>query len=150
MVKSVGFDPITRKFIVAVRDLANDIIKTDQVFDYVLNCTGHFSVPNMPKFDGMHTFPGRIMHSHDFRSAEEFAGKRILVLGAHYSSEDIALQTMKFGAKSVVCSYRTRPTGFKWPWGIQERPLLTKVDGKVATFWDGSTAEVSLTNYHTI
>jgi trimethylamine monooxygenase len=39
-------------------------------------------------------------------------------------------------------TYRTAPMGFKWPAGMEERPLLQKVEGKVALFQDGSTCEV--------
>ena len=38
-----------------------------QVFDQVIVATDHFSAPNVPSFPGMETFPGRVMHSHDFR-----------------------------------------------------------------------------------
>ena len=69
-------------------------------------------------------FPGRIMHAHDFREANEFAGKRLLLIGASYSAEDIALQCLKYGAKSIVCSWRSRPMGFKWPKEVEERPLV--------------------------
>ncbi len=75
VVKSVTFDPKTDKFSVSVKDMAMNVVLPAQEFDYVVNCTGHFSVPNVPKFEGMETFTGRIMHSHDFRSAVEFKGK---------------------------------------------------------------------------
>ncbi len=52
------------------------------------------------------------------------------------------MQTLKYGAKSIICSYRTRPMEFNWPAGIEERPLLQKLDGKRALFKDGTTAEV--------
>jgi len=58
---------------------------------------------------------GRILHAHDFRSAEEFAGKRVLVVGTSYSAEDIASQCHKYGAASVHCSWRTAPMGWHWP-----------------------------------
>jgi trimethylamine monooxygenase len=82
------------------------------------------------------------MHSHDFRDAREFAGKRLLVIGSSYSAEDIALQTKKYGAHSVTVSYRTQPMGFPWPAGIDEVPLLSKVDGSTAHFADGTTRDV--------
>ena len=63
----------------------------------------------MPYFEGMEKFPGRILHSHDFRSAEEFKGKNIVVIGTSYSAEDIASQCYKYGVNSVTCSYRTSP-----------------------------------------
>ena len=60
-------------------------------------------------------FPGRVMHAHDFRDACEFKGKTLLLVGASYSAEDIALQVVKYGAKHVICSWRTQPMGFNWP-----------------------------------
>ena len=53
--------------------------------------TGHFSVPFIPEYEGMNSFPGRIMHSHDFRDAEEFRDKNVIILGSSYSAEDVAL-----------------------------------------------------------
>ena len=69
-----------------------------------------------------------------FRDACEFAGKRLLLIGASYSAEDIALQCVKYGAKSVITSWRSKPMGFKWPESITERPLLLEMDGKNAHF----------------
>ena len=77
--------------------------------------SGHFSTPNIPEFPGLDKFLGRTLHSHDFRSADEFAGKDVLCVGASYSSEDIGIQCYKYGAKSVTFCWRTRPMGFKWP-----------------------------------
>lgn len=48
----------------------------------------------------------------------------------------------KYGAKSVTMTYRTAAMGFDWPKGMEELPLLQKLDGNVATFQDGSTREV--------
>ncbi|BAU44595.1 NAD(P)-binding domain-containing protein [Leptolyngbya sp. O-77] len=104
---------------------------------------GTFQSPNPAQIrEGIEQFPGRVLHSHDFREAREFAGKDLLVVGSSYSAEDIALQTYKYGAKSVTISYRTAPMGFKWPEGIEEVPLLTKLEGKVAHFQDGSSKKV--------
>ncbi len=115
---------------------------TVEQFDYVIVATGHFSSPNVPAYEGFATFPGRILHSHDFRDAKEFAGRDLLVMGSSYSAEDIALQSKKYGANSVTITYRTEPMGFPWPEGIDEVPLLTKVEGSTAHFMDGSTRDV--------
>ncbi len=113
-VRHVAYDETTQKFLVTVKDLKADVLETS-AFDYVVNATGHFSTPNVPYFEGVEAFPGRVLHAHDFRSADEFAGKNVLLIGASYSSEDIGIQCMKYGAKSVTFSYRTRPMGFDWP-----------------------------------
>jgi hypothetical protein len=137
----IAYDEGMKKFTVTVEDLEGRKTRTEQ-FDYVIVATGHFSTPNMPAYEGFEQFPGRIMHSHDFRDAREFAGKNLLVIGSSYSAEDIALQSKKYGASSVTISYRSKPMGFPWPDGIKEVPLLTKMDGNTAHFADGTTQQV--------
>ena len=111
-------------------------------FDYLVISSGHFSVPYIPEYDGMGSFPGRILHGHDFRDAEEFRGKDVVVLGSSYSAEDIALQCYKYGAKSVTIGYRNNPMGFKWPEGMKEVHYLDKLDGNKATFKDGHSQNI--------
>jgi trimethylamine monooxygenase len=139
-VRWVEYDDATEKFHVTVKDLVADKTFTED-FDYVIVASGHFSTPNVPEFEGLSTFPGRVMHSHDFRSADEFAGKRVLCVGSSYSSEDIGIQCMKYGAKAVTFTWRTKPMGFKWPPGMNEVPLMTKVEGNRVYFRDGTSAE---------
>jgi trimethylamine monooxygenase len=140
-VKWVSYDEKTGKFTVQVKDLPADTISSDE-FDYVFVCCGHFSVPNIPEFPGLAKFPGRVLHAHDFRSADEFAGKDVLCIGSSYSSEDIGIQCYKYGAKSVTFSYRTRPMGFKWPESLSEVPLLERVEGKTCIFKDGTRKDM--------
>ena len=128
-------------FCVTVRNLESDTLMTEE-FDYVVVASGHFSVPNVPQFDGFHTFNGRILHSHDFRDALEFEDMDLLVIGTSYSAEDIASQCHKYGARSITISHRTAPTGFHWPDSFEEVPLLTHVDGETAYFKDGSSKRI--------
>ena len=106
-------------------------------YDYLVVASGHFSVPYIPEYKGMNSFPGRILHGHDFRDAEEFRNKDIVVLGSSYSAEDIALQCYKYGAKSVTIGYRNNPMGFKWPQGMKEVHYLDRLEGNKAIFKDG-------------
>ena len=131
------------KFEVSYQDKVNNKILKDN-FDYVVVSTGHFSVPYIPEYKGMSSFPGRIMHSHDFRDAEEFRGKNIVVLGSSYSAEDVALQCNKYGAKSVTIGYRHNPMGFKWPNGMKEVHYLDRLEGKKAFFKDGTEQEADV------
>ena len=111
-------------------------------FDHVIVCSGHFSTPNMPNFEGFERFPGRILHAHDFRDATEFRGKDVLIIGTSYSAEDIGSQCWKYGAKSITVSHRTAAMGYDWPTNWEEVPLLTKVDGQTAYFKDGSSKPI--------
>lgn len=140
-VRVVKYDNETDKFNVTVKDLGKDETRTED-FDYVICATGHFSVPSVPEFPGFDKFPGRVLHAHDFRDANEFVGKNILLVGSSYSAEDIGTQCHKYGAKSITFSYRTRPMGFKWPASFEEKPLLTHVKGRTAYFKDGSSNDV--------
>lgn len=140
-VRNVVYDPATDTFDVTVKDLRNDVVRTE-TFDHVICATGHFSVPNVPQFKGFEKFPGRVLHAHDFRDANEFAGKDILLVGSSYSAEDIGTQCHKYGARSITFSYRTKPMGFDWPPGFEERPLLTHVTGRTAHFKDGTSKDV--------
>ena len=136
-VRWISYDEPAGKFAVTVQTRGDGQTRTEE-FDQVIIATGHFSTPNMPSFEGFGQFPGRILHSHDFRDAQEFTGQRLLVIGSSYSAEDLALQARKYGATSVVISYRNEPMGFPWPPGIEEVPLLIKLDGDTAHFADGT------------
>ena len=138
MDKNASYDG--KNFEVSYRDKKNDAISKD-LFDYVIVSTGHFSVPFIPEYPGMKSFPGRIMHSHDFRDAEEFRDKNVVVLGSSYSAEDVALQCHKYGAKSVTIGYRHNPMGFKWPKGMKEVYHLDRLEGNKAIFKDGHEQE---------
>ena len=140
-VRSVAYDETSAQFTVVSANM-NDGSECTEAFDFVFCCSGHFSTPNVPAFEGLNSFEGRVMHAHDFRSAEEMCGKDILVIGTSYSAEDIASQCYKYGVKSVTCSYRTAPMGFKWPDNFRTVPLLKKVEGRTCTFIDDTTADV--------
>ncbi|MEJ2059855.1 MAG: NAD(P)/FAD-dependent oxidoreductase [Gammaproteobacteria bacterium] len=140
-VRWVEYAEDTGKFTVTVMDHKKDETR-EEIFDYVVVASGHFSTPNMPYFPGFEKFPGRVLHAHDFRDACEFVGKDLLVVGSSYSAEDIASQCYKYGCKSITFSFRSSPLEFDWPESFTTKPLLTKVEGKTAHFKDGTTKDV--------
>ncbi len=140
-VRMVEWDKKKKLFNVTVHDRKKDRMYTEQ-FDHVIVASGHFSTPNVPFFEGISSFNGRVMHAHDFRDALEFKDKDVLIVGRSYSAEDIGSQCWKYGARSVTATYRSKPMGFKWPARFEERPLLQKLVGKTAHFKDGSTKEI--------
>ena len=64
-VRFVEFSNKTGKFKVTVEDLPTRATSSEN-FDYVIVATGHFSVPNVPHFEGVEKFPGRVMHAPRF------------------------------------------------------------------------------------
>ena len=77
LVQNVTYSDATREFTVTVKDLLEDKSR-DERFDYVIVATGHFSTPNVPELPGVAQFPGRVIHSHDFRDANEFTGNQMI------------------------------------------------------------------------
>lgn len=139
-VRWVSYSEETDRFTVTVMDYKTNQIESDE-FDSVVVATGHFSTPNMPYFEGLETFHGRVMHAHDFRDAREFNGKHVLMVGSSYSAEDIGSQCHKYGAESVTFSYRSAPMGYDWPEPLKELPLISHVDENTVNFIDGTQQE---------
>ncbi|CAF0816165.1 unnamed protein product [Adineta steineri] len=126
------------KFNVLVKDLKNDKIYSEE-FDYVIIATGHYSTPFIPYLNGIETFPGRLLHSHDYRFAEDFQNKNVLIVGNGISGEDIALELYKYGTKFIRISYRTKAKELKWPDEIKEVLSITKIDKNIVYFKDDSS-----------
>ena len=112
-------------------------------FDYVIVATGHFSVPNdITFYPGMEDFNGIVIHSHNFRHAQDYTGKQLLVIGNGYSGEDIAMQCIKFGATTCTLCHKKNngPTGLNFEhMNIKESSVPTHYDGSrgVFVFSDG-------------
>ena len=141
VVRRVEYDDARGDFRVVAQDLKGGE-ETDERFDHVVVASGHFSTPNVPEYPGFDSFPGRILHAHDFRDALEFRGRDLLILGTSYSAEDIGSQCWKYGARSITVAHRTAPMGFAWPDNWKEVPKLDRVEGRTAHFIDGSSKEV--------
>ena len=77
LVQNVTYSDATRDFTVTVKNLLNDKTRVER-FDYVIVGSGHFSTPNAPELPGVAQFPGRVIHSHDFRDANEFTGNQMI------------------------------------------------------------------------
>ena len=141
VVRNVTFDEGTGQFTVTSQHLPTSERVVEE-FDHVVVATGHFSTPNVPSFDGLDRFNGRVLHAHDFRDAVEFKDKDVLIIGTSYSAEDIGSQCWKYGAKSITVSHRTAAMGYDWPDNWKEVPLLQKVDGNTCTFKDGTSKDI--------
>ncbi|WP_372341921.1 pyridine nucleotide-disulfide oxidoreductase [Nocardia sp. CC227C] len=47
----------------------------------LINATGTWDKPFIPYYPGAETFAGRQLHAHDYRAADEFAGRHVVVVG---------------------------------------------------------------------
>ncbi len=60
--------------------------------------TGMSGVPYVPEFPGMETFQGIQHHSSRHGSGEEYAGKKVVVIGSNNSAHDICADLYEHGA----------------------------------------------------
>lgn len=141
-------EPQGDKFIVNSQNLKTKIGR-QEAFDYIIVCSGHFSIPAQPTYPGIDDFKGRIMHAHDFRDAVAFRGQKMLLIGNSYSAEDIALQCNKYGVEDISLSYRSSPTGYSWPKGIREIPQLMEYENGYFHFVDGSKEQFDVVMFCT-
>lgn len=74
-------------------------------FDAVVVGNGHNWDPRWPSPEYPGAFVGEQMHAHDYRSAEKFRGKRVLVVGMGNSAMDIAVDA-SYVADDVMLSAR--------------------------------------------
>lgn len=64
------------------------LVETDRgswAVRYVVNATGTWTRPFWPRYPGQDRFRGRQLHTADYSSADEFTGKRVIVVGAGVS-----------------------------------------------------------------
>ena len=78
--------------------------------------TGSFGNPHRPLLPGQDQFPGRILHAADFRSAADFAGRRVVVVGGGNSAAQIAydlaeVATTTIASRSPLQLVAQRPDG---------------------------------------
>lgn len=69
-------------------------------FDQLVVANGHHWKPRMPAWPG--SFTGRLLHSHDYKKAQAFAGQRVLVVGGGNSACDVAVETARVAASTDI------------------------------------------------
>lgn len=97
-------------------------------YDGLIAAPGVTWHPNSPRFAGMEHFRGEIRHSVSFRSGQEFAGKRVLIVGAGNSGVDIACDAARHADRALLSVRR----GYRYvPKHIGGLPTDAVVNGLV-------------------
>ena len=111
------------------------------ITSYFLLLCRHFSLPLIPSISGLESFPGLLMHSHDYRHPDVFEGKHVVILGAGASGQDICLKVAT-KADIVYLSHKGN-LPCKLPDNVQQQRPISSVstDGTVH-FDDGQQRKV--------
>ena len=93
--KSFGITPLFNTEAKKIKKVSNDWITetSSGIFKskYVIIATGAFTKPKPVHFKGMETFPGKILHSYEYKTGTDFEGQKVLVVGFGNSACEIAI-----------------------------------------------------------
>nr|BDH72886.1 marasmin synthase 2 [Tulbaghia violacea] len=79
-----------RKWVVKSRDRNGGEGDGDsEVYDAVVICNGHYTEPRIAEIPGIDEWPGKQIHSHNYRVPDPFRDQAVVVIGNSASSDDI-------------------------------------------------------------
>jgi hypothetical protein len=76
----------------------------EELFDYLLIANGHHWDPFVPNCRGQ--FSGELLHSHQYKKAASFKGKKVLVVGGGNSACDIAVEISRIAPAPCISMRR--------------------------------------------
>ena len=88
-------------WVVTTKDQGSGKSQTD-TFDYLVICSGMYSRPNLPQFEGQNSFSGKIMHSSEYTDNNLGQDKHVVVVGGTKSAIDIVLESSKVSKRSTI------------------------------------------------
>ncbi|WP_320777215.1 NAD(P)/FAD-dependent oxidoreductase [Streptomyces sp. CRN 30] len=75
----------------------------------VVVATGFNHTPRLPEWPGRDTYAGELLHAREYRDAEPYAGRDVLVVGIGNTGAEIAADLAEGGAARVRLAVRTPP-----------------------------------------
>ncbi|KAK4557932.1 hypothetical protein RGQ29_007605 [Quercus rubra] len=113
-----------------------------EIFDAVVICNGHYTVPRVAQIPGINEWPGKQMHSHNYRVPEPFRDQVVVLIGSSASAVDISrdiagvAKEVHVAARSVADETSEEQSGYDNMWASSHDRSVRK-DGTVF-FQDGS------------
>ncbi|XP_071083368.1 uncharacterized protein [Haliotis cracherodii] len=107
--------------------------QTTEEFESVIVCNGHYSTPLIPDTPGLDVFEGEVLHSHNYRTPSAFRGRRVVLLGAGASGQDISIDVSS-EAKEVFLSSRKAPLQCQLPENVHLVPGIKHLKEKSVVF----------------
>jgi putative flavoprotein involved in K+ transport len=75
----------------------------------VVVATGYNHTPFMPDYPGRDGFEGELLHASQYRNADPYRGRDVLVVGSGNTGAEIAVDLVEGGARRVRLAVRTPP-----------------------------------------
>lgn len=94
-------------------------------FDYLLVANGHHWDPAMPEYAGQ--FSGELLHSHQYKKAQPFKNKKVLVVGGGNSACDVAVEISRVTSPTCISMRRGHHIFPKFILGKPTDVAMTKI-----------------------
>ncbi|KAJ7959883.1 Flavin-containing monooxygenase [Quillaja saponaria] len=65
-------------------------VGVDEIYDAVVVCNGHYTEPRLADIPGINIWPGKQMHSHNYRIPDPFKDQVVILIGSAASAVDIS------------------------------------------------------------
>jgi putative flavoprotein involved in K+ transport len=102
----------------------------------VVSATGTWSTPNVPTLDGQGDFGGVVVHSAQYRSADDYAGRRVVVVGGGNSGAQIVADLVD----RATVTWATRRVPSFLPDDVDGRYLFGEETARYRAIAAGSSA----------
>ncbi|CAH8377035.1 unnamed protein product [Eruca vesicaria subsp. sativa] len=106
----VRVEPINGKWRVLSRNSGG--LSEDEIFDAVVVCSGHYAEPSVAQIPGVESWPGKQIHSHNYRLPDPFEDEVVVVIGNFASGADISRDISKV-AKEVHIATKSSPDTYE-------------------------------------
>ncbi|KAA8521868.1 hypothetical protein F0562_012510 [Nyssa sinensis] len=84
--------------------------RVDEIYDAVVVCNGHYTEPRIAEIPGIDVWPGKQIHSHNYRVPEPFRDQVVILIGSSASAKDIS-RDISVVAKEVHIACRSIKDG---------------------------------------
>ncbi|KAG8374751.1 hypothetical protein BUALT_Bualt10G0028400 [Buddleja alternifolia] len=93
-----------KKWVVKSRNSSNGCDDGDQVYDAVMVCNGHYTEPRPAEISGIDEWPGKQIHSHNYRVPDPFRDQIVVVIGSSASADDISRDIARVAKEVHIAS----------------------------------------------
>ncbi|KAL3818199.1 hypothetical protein ACJIZ3_004104 [Penstemon smallii] len=99
----VGLMEDKKKWLVRSR-MRNGGEGNDEIYDAVVICNGHYTEPRIAEIPGIDEWPGKQIHSHNYRVPEPFRDQVVVLIGSANSAADISRDIAKVAKQVHIAS----------------------------------------------
>jgi len=120
----------------------------EEFYDAVVVCNGHYTEPRLAVIPGVDAWPGKQMHSHNYRVPEPFLDQVVIIIGASASAVDISrdiasmAEEVHIADRSAPASTCNKQPGYDNLW-LHSMIDHAQEDGTVV-FQDGSSIKADV------